>query len=119
MVTPGPKYFALNAIRLVIIVYPNLRKIQAGLLKLPNVLVRKLPRYFANFTINFLQCRSFISMLMKHLKFVIAIPFKVLVQFYILMETIFEDWKQKYLQLSWNITYLGYKSKIMRVIFHA
>ena len=53
MVTKGPKYFAENVIPFVIIVYPILRKKQTGLLKLPNGLVPKLPRYFVNFTLIF------------------------------------------------------------------
>ena len=52
---PGPKYFAVNVIQFVLIVCPILRKMQARLQNLPNVLVPKLPRYFVNFTINFLQ----------------------------------------------------------------
>ena len=47
---------------------------------------------------------SVISMLMKYLNFAIAKPFKVMLQFYILMETMFEDGKQKYLQFLWSIT---------------
>ena len=41
------------------------------------------------------KARRFISMLMKHLKLVISIPFKLLVTFYILMETIFLGWETK------------------------
>ena len=64
------------------------------------------------------KARSFICMLMKHLKFSIAVPFKVLVLFYILIETIFEDEKQKCPQFSWNITHSGNKLKVIRVLFH-
>ena len=56
LVTPGPKDFVENVIRFVLIVCPIFRKMQAGLQNLPNFLVPKLPRYFVNFTIIFLQC---------------------------------------------------------------
>ena len=55
---------------------------------------------------------------MKNLKFVRAIPSKVLVRFYMFIETIFQDGKQKYRQLSRNIRYMGYKTRIMKVLFH-
>ena len=61
---------------------------------------------------------SFISMLMKYLKVTTAILFKILVRFYILTETIYEDGKQKRLQFSWNNTHLGYKLMIMGVLIH-
>ena len=43
-------------IQVVLTVCHSLGKMQTGLLKLPNVLVLKLQRYFVNFTIDFLQC---------------------------------------------------------------
>ena len=55
------------------------------------------------------KTKRFMSTLMKHLKFAIALPFKALVRFYMLIETIFEDGKQKNRRFLRSITYLENK----------
>ena len=54
---------------------------------------------------------------MKHLKFSIAIPFKVLDRFYILTETIFEDGKQTYGHFSRNVIQMRCETRTMRALF--
>ena len=56
LVTLGPRYFEVNVNQFVLIMCSILRKMQTGLLKLPDVLIPKSPKYFVNFTMIFLQC---------------------------------------------------------------
>ena len=56
-----------------------------------------------------IKTKRLMSIVMKHLKFANAIPLKVMVRFYMLNETLFEDGGQNNRQISSSITYMIYE----------